>query len=68
MEFHGAFGEVQLVGNLLIGETAKDAIEDRVAGLDADARTERKFREWLASFVAEHMEREPEPKAKKVKA
>ena len=28
VKFHGAFGEVQFVGDFLVSETAKDAIED----------------------------------------
>jgi len=28
VKFHGAFGEIQLVGDFLIGKAAKDAIED----------------------------------------
>src|SRR5260221_7745478 len=28
VEFDGAFGEIQLVGNFLVGKTAKNAIED----------------------------------------
>ena len=31
----------------------------RVAGIAVDARSERRFRRWLASLISQHMDREP---------
>jgi AcrR family transcriptional regulator len=46
----------------LFGQAIAGRATFRVAGLEADPRTERRFREWLASLLSEHMDREPEAK------